>query len=202
MLLQFALWLYRKISYLLLGEELSKTLSSFRNSIGTVIEIDDILPKFLKVQMADCPKFWVQIHWQNWKGYPPDIHIYLDAHYSFTLWTKKGNEEFAVASIAFDPFGFDGICIRQIQGKYGCGEYLRSIKWERLLIAVVHQWARARNIRNIHIISAYLSDYYNEERHESMYLRYDITARRVGMKFNPWTQTYGSRVSRLKLAAT
>ena len=200
MVLQLMLWLYRKLSFLLLGEELSKTLRSFRNSIGTVIEIDDALPKFLKARMDDCPKFWVQTHWQKRKGWRPNDQIFFDAHYSFILWTRKGSEEFAVASIAFDPFGFSGICIRQIQGKQGYGKYLGSIKWERLLIAVVHRWARAQNIRNIHIISARLSDYYNYERHGSMYLRYDVTARRMGLKLNPLTQIYGSRTSRLKLA--
>lgn len=200
--LRVALWFYRKAGYYLLGEELSKSLSTFRRDIGSVIEIGDILAQFLKVKPNECPEFWIQTHWQRRKDYHPCNYFYFDAHYSFILWARKENTEFPVACIAFDPFGFDGICIRQIQGKkYSLENLSHFIKWERLLVAVVSKWAKSVGIRNIHIISAHLSDYYGKYRHEQMYMRYDVTARRVGLKLNPWTQTYGARVSRLKLAA-
>src|SRR3989344_8859620 len=148
---RFCLWLSRKIGYLLFGEELSKTLRSFRENIGSIIEIDDILPPFQKSSVTKHPKLWVETHWQMTRGYggPGGNIFFFDAHYSFVLWAKQGQYDIPFACIAFDPFGYSGICVRQIQGRKGYELLSKSIKWERLLIAIVQKWAKKQNIRKI-----------------------------------------------------
>ncbi len=200
--------LWCKILYYLFGKELKKSLTSFRENVKENISIDSLIPEFLKSEFKniELPKYKVSTHWQLSDCRTPDYAFYLDANYVFILSGIDGEDnEISLACLAFNPFGAKSICIRQIQGAYS--DYnkrvsiLKPIKWERMMIKIVCQWARQHKIRNVYMISATESNWYNDDRHNQMYMRYDVTAKRMGFKYNPLKKLYRSSAYRFKQVA-
>ena len=153
-------------------------------------------------------KYKVTTYWQRTRDYMPHRVFYLDGQYVFLLsCLDKNNIDINIACLAFDRFGPKSICIKQIQGRHSYydnvdyKDYLKAIKWERFLIKIACQWAMANNLK-IYMISAKKSPWYDNSKQNQMYIRYDVTAKRSGFKYNRLTRYYKLPSSRLKAMAT
>ena len=94
------------------------------------------------------------------------------------------------------------LCIVQIQGLrcdnfneflYKQGEFLEfleilhSIRWEKLLVAALEQWAKKMGFKKIGIQKAKHNDYFNHDnlntpKNWRLKMHYDVTAQRMGYK--------------------
>lgn len=194
---------------------LRRALRNFRNTSGTFFPIHEIQKRFAKDGTGETPPLIIETHWQKRLGYiESGNEFFMDAHYMFILWETTGQNapeeigggNYPLACIAFEPQGRNGVTIRQIQGKYGAislmkSQTLKKLKWERMLVQVVIEWARKAGLKHIHILPATQNDYYscdNPERAKTFHLRYDVTARRMGLKFNARDRLYSARIANLK----
>ncbi len=200
-------FLWRQLLYALFGYKLAGHLRRFRDNRGEEVCIDNILSDFVKPIIKSIPRYKVTTYWQRTRNYMPRRVFYIDGQYVFLLsCPDENNIDVDIACLAFDRFGSKSICIKQIQGRPSYGEvnyrdYLKAIKWERFLIKVACQWAKSNNLK-VYMVSAKKSPWYNKSRQKEMYMRYDVTARRSGFKFNRLTQYYKLPPSRLKAMAT
>lgn len=129
---------------------------------------------------------------ESGRGYGPGkLHaIFVDAVYSLVLF--KGTNP--VCNIGFN-LGEDNssILVKQIQGIQGKHKELSSLRWEKILLQIVVDWARRNNLKKVSVIRSVDSDWHNssnKERCERMYIKYDVTARRMGFKFDEREKVY------------
>ena len=126
--------------------------------------------------------------WSQFKG------VYKDAFFTLILThqaeeTVNGNFG-AIACIGFDVVGPSSILVKQIQGVSGQSDILKNFKWERMLVKMVMDWARNAGFQTVKIINSKSNGWYNQQRAESLFMKYDVTARRSGFKFDEKDQTY------------
>lgn len=117
--------------------------------------------------------------------------IYRDADFGFILCKKKRLWLKFLATIMFDvdPKSND-ILVKQIQGVRKRHTDLKCVKWERMLLRLVIDWAASQSFNKIEVIQSKNSSWYLDRRKEAMYLHYDVTAKRLGMKFDNDSQKY------------
>lgn len=150
------------------------------------VNLTEFLKEFLKNgQPVDFSKF--NIYCAYGRGYSNKSGFYLDASYAFCL-TKRiksfnRTSEVNLACIAFEPHD-SGIMVRQIQGARDQASELNAFKWERMLLAIVVDWARKNGLEDVKVIKGTESAWCTEKRGHQFFLRYDITARRSGFKPN------------------
>lgn len=125
--------------------------------------------------------------------------IYRDAEYSFILTAKikiLGKKSIlAISSLAFDiPEKTNkSILIKQIQGVRGRRIFLRSFRLEKMLIEIATDWARKNSFSKVMIQSAKKNCWYNssnEKRKKRLHLKYDVTAKRCGFKYNKTDEVF------------
>mgnify|MGYP001576364223 CR=1 FL=1 len=127
---------------------------------------------------------------------------YRDASYTIALYGgEKTDEKLPEESDYLACIGFDSerdqILVKQIQGNPGKGETLKFFKWERMLLAILTDWAKQNGFNQIRVIQAKDSGWYRkeeEEREQRMFMHYDVTARRSGFSFD---QSRGQYVKNL-----
>ena len=140
----------------------------------------------------------------------PSFHFFRDATYFFVLFCKipRKKKPCPIAILAFDPSD-DAVIVRQIQGGYtnlsfsGYRKYLidslQILRWERLLIHIVFDWAHANKFKSVGVIRAQASSWYNSEllhgdsltaHQRRMEMRYNVTAQRMGFRFDPVQNLY------------
>lgn len=128
--------------------------------------------------------------------------IYLDSYFNIFLVVSRFQEGsdtyFPIALISFDiEEDSDTVVIWQIQGVKGAVQFLKPIRWEKMLVKVIVNWAKEHNFRNVEIADVeelrfypqkYNRDspleWWEEELAKRMKFRYTVTAKRLGFKFN------------------
>lgn len=130
--------------------------------------------------------------------------FYYDAPHAFLLFF----DECAIACLAFEvDRKTNSICINQVQGKSGQGEKLALLRWEKLLVNYVTEWARKKGFAEVLIQPAEKNRYYpketvvcgndgfagerstsekdkDEERRRAFRMRYNVTAERLRFRFD------------------
>ncbi len=119
-------------------------------------------------------------------------YIYCDAPYTLVLTYKENceSETEEVACIGFDVVDQATILVKQIQGVYGKSSILQYFRWERMLLKIVVDWAKNAGFKRIRVIKSESSHWFTESRAQSFFMKYDVTARRSGFKFDEKDQTY------------
>ncbi|MEK7076226.1 MAG: hypothetical protein AAB941_01000 [Patescibacteria group bacterium] len=124
-------------------------------------------------------------------------HVYSDAPYTLVLTYKKdgaseveANEDEEVACIGFELVNRSTILVKQIQGVSGKLAILQHFRWGKMLLKVVMDWAKNAGFKTVRVIKAESSKWYREYRAKDFFIRYDVTARRSGFKFDEKDQTY------------
>jgi len=116
--------------------------------------------------------------------------VYADAIYSFVLFKDKD----PICNIGFNlEDDNDSILVKQIQGVYRKQKELSPLRWEKMLLQIVIDWAKQNKLKKVRVIRSEDSGWYresNKERCERMYMKYDVTARRMGFKFDESEQAY------------
>ena len=171
----------------------------------TYIDITKLTPRFLKSGKAEAVyQYRARICKCN-KGYSGPF--FFDAPFALILsCTKDGKSYIAIACISFSRVGFRTIRIQQIQGRSQDKEKykedrlaaLKEIKWERLLVRILCEWAVANGLSTVELISCQKSNWYKDRRHEAMFMRYDVTARRMDFVFSSKEQVYKLKLSKLR----
>lgn len=141
------------------------------------------IAKFIK-QSANPRKFKPEIYSlrTNYGIGHQGLNIFHDAPYSFTLRAKGGLGNKSIATISFEPSNKDAVLVKQIQGKRGEAKYLAPIKWERMLLNLVTNWAKQNGYKTIKVQPASKNRSDTVRRRGKMV--YDITAKRCGFKMD------------------
>jgi len=133
--------------------------------------------------------------WKTEKSNYGPQGFYYDAHEAFVLRTLWG----ACACIAFDIYPeLSRVCVRQIQGKKGTELFLSRLRWEKFLLDYATQWAHRNRFKEIWVQSSRLNkwcpkvgdDLWVEREQKKFKLRYDVTAKRMGFKFDEYSGHY------------
>ncbi len=122
--------------------------------------------------------------WEN-------LGIYRDTVYSFVL--KRGYS--TLACIGFDIEEDRTLEVKQIQGVKGAQEDLSHLKWERMLLIVVTDWASRYGFRQVRVQRAEDNEWVKraetlkweevrQELTERLRMRHDVTARRSGFRLD------------------
>ena len=135
--------------------------------------------------------------------------IYRDAEYTMALsviaapkWLRwlpsivltpaRSLLEQAAACISFGIYE-KAILVKQIQGVEGMGNELKHIRWEKFLLKLVEDWARANGFEKISILKAEKNEWWphnDVEKQQRFKMHYDVTAKRSGFKFCPEEECY------------
>lgn len=109
-------------------------------------------------------------------------HLYRDGLYGFVLHI----ETLPVALITWDldPSDDRVIVVKQIQGVARKKGELAPLRWEKMLVQIVIDWAQSSGMREVHVITGRSHPWYISSRDAEMHLKYDVTARRMGFVFN------------------
>lgn len=129
---------------------------------------------------------------------------FMDTPYHLALtYTVDSGKQHAIALIGFRPGVViaDTVYVNQIQamlladlGRSWAPEWQRAaqaaetllsnVRWEQMLITLLEDWARVSGFRRVGILQAKYSMWYRQctKRDERLYLRHDVTARRMKYK--------------------
>lgn len=117
------------------------------------------------------------------------VTFWLDAPYAFVL--RRGRKPLAVVAFYIKPEYID---IRQLQGNKGKHEILKTCRrWEQILVSVIEDYARLRSVAEVRIRPA-KENGWHERNPEAFYLRYDVTAKRMGYRYDGGKRRYCKRV--------
>ena len=123
--------------------------------------------------------------------------IYRDAEYSFLFCRKVYFRSLPLAIISFNPYadpisGAWIVKIRQIQcvGGKRNENPLYWLRWERMLVQIVVDWARKECFDRVEILPAKQSRWTDKAPLERLYVRYDVTAKRCGFRYDKNSETY------------
>jgi len=116
--------------------------------------------------------------------------LYADAEYGFALeWCVPGllrEDRVAVAMTTFDRELYDDgwwAVVRQLQGVKWRREFLHGTRWERMLLHVVEDWARAQKCTAVACIRGQDSRWLVHGSPQAFRMRYDVSARRSGFRY-------------------
>lgn len=116
--------------------------------------------------------------------------VYVDAVYNFVLF--KGKDP--ICNIGFNlREDSNSMLVKQIQGVSRKQKELSPLRWEKMLLQIVMDWAKQNGFKKVSVIRSVDSDWHRksaEERCKRMYMKYDVTARRMGFKFDESEQVY------------
>jgi len=167
------------------------------------ISSDPYLETFLKSpdQLSNC-SFRLAFFEVDCNVYSPvGNSIYHDAPLNVLLWSMDEGP-IAIVGFAFDRDGSlqahitdekdkdiaysqPSYVIRQIQGVRGQDELLRVIRWEKMLVQAVIDIAKSGQVSYVHVVKASKNKWranLGKSGCERIYLRYDVTAKRMGFK--------------------
>lgn len=112
--------------------------------------------------------------------------IYTDTPYNFAL--LKGEQP--ICGIAFEAgkaAASASILVKQIQGVKDMRIELRPFRWEKMLLQILMDWAKQNGFERIEVVRAKSTEWwtkYKSERNKRLYMKYDVTARRMGCRLN------------------
>lgn len=119
-------------------------------------------------------------------------NIYSDTDYMMVLaYKEKGSfKKRGVACVGFDVIDTSTIFIKQIQGVRGELAILQNFRWEKMLLQILMVWARNAGFKSMRVIRGKSNSWYNSNRDQNFFMKYDVTARRSGFKFDEKGQVY------------
>ena len=157
------------------------------------------IQKFSKNKDTDGASYWLRYNFGT--GYRSnDFSMYLDTEFGFILTMLEKDiadtarlKERGLAAIGFN-IEYGTIFIKQIQGKYGQAEVLKRFRWEKMLVAIVVDWAKKNRFRLVKIQKAEDNEYYNknsnDDRRARLRMHYNVTAERSGFKLDKNNSVY------------
>ncbi len=159
--------------------------------------VEKLIPSFVKEgATAECSMYSISPHKG---GSMYDGRLYFETNRGLKLMHAQGGVKQAIAFVGFDIEN-DAMQIRQLQGKRGFAHLLQPLRWEHLLVrAIVELAKRASDCTEVHMPRAASLTFYDfpmglsvprEAFHQTMKLRYDTTAKRLGFKWNSWKGAY------------
>lgn len=159
--------------------------------------VEKLIPSFVKEgASAECSLYGISPHKD---GSTFDGGLYLETNRGLKLMHTQGGVGQAIAFVGFDIENA-AMQIRQLQGKRGSAHLLRPLRWEHLLVRAIVELARCTtDCTEVHMPRAASLTFYDfpmnlsvprEAFHQSMKLRYDTTAKRLGFKWNSWKGAY------------
>ncbi len=167
-------------------------LRMFRLRVPYLLNLRDYLEKFLKNNNTASDEYSLFLAFQ--KGYDPHyINICLDGDYGFILTSKTYNGKIlevsnrALACVSFTIHG-SNIVIQQLQAVKGMVP--ADLRWEKLFIQLVIDWAFTHGYSRVGIIQAKDHKYFIRTRANDLYVRYDVTAKRCGFKLDDQSGIY------------
>jgi len=126
--------------------------------------------------------------------------VYCDGQQTFLLLKKKDpNDELRkwwkaiIACISFNVYKEKrAVRIVQIQGVRGRRKDLKLLRWERLLVQLVVDWAKAKKLVRVEIQRAQDNRWQKQGAVslEALKLRYNVTAERSGFKYDSKKKVY------------
>lgn len=119
-------------------------------------------------------------------------NVYSDAPYTLILTHREDgtDEDEEIACIGFELVNHSAILVKQIQGVRGKLSILQHFRWEKMLLKIVMDWAKNAGFKSVRVIQAKSSKWYRNYRAENLFMKYDVTARRSGFRFDEKDQTY------------
>ncbi|GEM_PF-3137248 len=114
---------------------------------------------------------------------------YYDAPYTFVLCHKE--EKSPLASISFEA-DTDAILVRQIQGVKGQKEKLKPIKWARMLLTLVCEFAAQNEISKVKL-TPYVQSSWTEVQSNGK-MTYDVTAKNCKFKYDSSSKKYVKQI--------
>ena len=117
--------------------------------------------------------------------------IYMDAPYQIILVKDKK----FIANAGFTP-SKKSILIQQIQGVKCAEEKLKPLKWSKMLIKIITNWAEDMKIENAYLLphKRNIWGQVGDNRTGTKKLIYDVTAKREGFKYDPKKEVYVKRL--------
>lgn len=151
-------------------------LSSGISTIPEQIE-RDMLSRYKRDADVDLKAFHFT-HCQ--RNRTPSCGVVPDAEFGFVL----NYEENTVCSIWFDLVrSRRAVFVKQIQGRYGQQNILRKIRWERMLLRIITEWAKLQGAYEVRVIRAEFQKYWShddERRKKRFHLLYNVSPLREG----------------------
>lgn len=114
--------------------------------------------------------------------------LYSDAEYGFALENCTPlRSKVPVALVTFklvEHTNGTWATVEQLQGVKGRQPNLNGIRWERMLLHIVTDWARERGCVAVTCIRGKDSGWAYKVKDDRLYLRYDVSARRNGFRYD------------------
>ena len=187
--------MFKKLRRLFKGFGFNTRLTRFQKSKGEVLFFNSV-DKFIK--NGNDPSlsnhYNLRIWYNNDYGSSEEHKFYFDTNYGLILTRTDGGHSVDLGCLGFEPNKHNvSIRIVQLQGPtYNkddkVAELLKPIKWERLLVSAICQWASLNGFESVEIQPASQNRWYPEldpdDKKNKFHMRYDVTARRLGFKFN------------------
>lgn len=178
----------------------------FKNRPHYNIDLTPYVEKFKRQELAKNDRYLICLA-NGYGSYSLTRKIYFDGFYAFILFRAENTDvnviyDKAIACIGFEQVG-KTIKVVQIQGVSGKKRWLSKIRWEKMLLSILIDWAKANRYKRVEVIRAEESVWYPREwqknrysnrLRKSMFLRYDVTARRMGFKFVPNAKRYAKHI--------
>lgn len=168
------------------------------------INLSDYLKKFLKnnvKEKIEFEKYLIYLFYKEGGSGYGDIEnkriIYFDTHYNFVLLHDRE----PICSIGFNRRFIERstIFVKQIQGVRGKQKELSPFRWEKMLLQILIDWARKNRFKRINVIRSVDHEYYSaydEEKNRRMHMKYDVTARRMGFKYDEKRGVYYAQLKK------
>ena len=170
--------------------------SRFRGARRVRVNLAPYLRRFAKKgfekKASNLP---FKVYCDSGRGYRTAFRkeIYHDTDYSFVLVKRSLNPLLlgrgrALACVGLDlmPGGQNEprVSIRKIQGVKGREGGLKPVKWERMLVALVLDWAKAHRFKAVEIQPGEENGWCTLSKQKQFHMRYDVTAKRLGFVRN------------------
>jgi len=110
---------------------------------------------------------------------------YFDAPYSMVLIHNEG----AIAAISFEPHP-GALLVPQIQGVRRERAKLERLKWPKALLRLVTDFAEDYDIPEVWVLPSVKNKWTEVAGSDGGFLRYDVTARRSGFKYDEQKKVY------------
>jgi|ETN01SMinimDraft_4_1059930.scaffolds.fasta_scaffold29139_2 hypothetical protein len=184
------------------GEDATKLLNLFRLLINNAdlhgVDLYDYITKYTKNgAKVNHSKYELTFHkgrghsayWSEDRWSVSQHRFFSDGNYSFFLNSSECRKGL-LATIGFDLNKNLELEVTQIQSRrnrkeedsYEVDPLLRNLKWERMLLHIVTDWASISGFRKIRVNSPY---HHIGDRDVRMKIRYKTTPKRNGFKFDP-----------------
>lgn len=164
------------------------------------VDLAPLLERFSKAGQKQDPALYEIRFVKGREHIHSRSEVYCDGQRTFLLLKKKDpNDELRkwwkaiIACISFNVYKEKrAVRIVQIQGVRGRRKDLKLLRWERLLVQLMVDWAKTKKLVRVEIQRAQDNKWQRQGAVslESLKLRYNVTAERSGFKYDPKKKVY------------